>query len=104
MSSPDQLIISPDNMETAAVQLTNDAAEAKATAELMSEVGTGFRAPEAGLSVASALGMFGSALAGRFGIVAKELTDLSTQVDFAAKLSVIVDDNAAGYFTASDAI
>ncbi len=104
MSSADQLILSPDKMETAAAQLTNDAAEATATSELMVQVGTGFRAPETGLSVAAALGTFGVAYAGGFDIVAAELTDLSTQVDAAARLSVLVDNNAAGYFTASDAI
>jgi hypothetical protein len=104
MSSPDQLVVSPDKMETAAAQLAGDAAEATATAELLSEVGTGFSAPGPGLSVAAALGLFGSALSSGFGIVAQELTDLSTHVDSAARLSVLVDNNAAGYFTASDAI
>lgn len=104
MSSPDQLIISPDKMESAAAQLTNDAAEATATAAILSDVGVGFAVPETGLSVAAALGMFGNAYAGGFGIVERELTDLSTQVSSAAQLSVLVDNNAAGYFTASDAI
>ena len=104
MSSPDQLIVSPDRMEAAAEQLRNDAAEARAAGDLMAQVGTGFGTPETGLSVGAALGSLGNAFAGGFGIVAAELTDLSTQVSSAARLSVLVDNNAAGYFTASDAI
>ena len=104
MSSPDQLTVSPDKMETAAEQLTNDAAEAKAAGALMTEIGTGFTTPDTGLSIAAALGSLGTAFAGGFGIVAAELTDLSTQVSSSARLSVLVDTNAAGYFTASDAI
>ena len=104
MSAPDQLIVSPDKMETAAEQLTHDAAEATAVGNLMTDVGLGFGVPDTGLSVAAALGSLGTACAGGFGFVAAELTDLSTQVSSAARLSVLVDTNAAGYFTASDAI
>ena len=104
MSSPDQLIVSPDRMEAAAEQLTNDAAEAKAAGALMTDVGTGLGAPDTGRSVAAALGSLGTAFAGGLGTVAAELTDLSTQVSSTARLSVLVDTNAAGYFTASDAI
>jgi len=104
MSSPDQLTVSPDRMEAAAAQLINDAAEAKAAGDLLAEVGRRAGTPETGLSVGPALGLFGNAFAGGFRIVAAELTDLSTQVSSAARLSVLVDNNAAGYFTASDAI
>ncbi len=99
MSSPDQLILSPDQMEAAAEQLTNDAAEAKAAGALMTDVGSGFGAPETGRSIGAALGSLGTAFAGGLGIVAAELADLSTQVSSTAPLSVLVDNNAAGYFT-----
>jgi hypothetical protein len=104
MSSPDQLIVSPYRLEAAAQQLTNDAEEAATAGALMADVGSGFGTPETGLSIGAALGSLATAFAAGFGTVAAELTDLATHVSTTARLSVLVDTNAAGYFTASDAI
>lgn len=104
MSSPDQLALSPTDMEAASAQLTNDAAEAQATADLMSLIGTPLGEPEVGLSVRSAMLNLGRAFSEGFTTVATELGDLATQVSGSARLAVLVDNNVAGYFTPSDAI
>ena len=65
MSSPDQLTVSPTDMETAAQQLRHDAAEAQATADLMSLIGATLGEPEVGLGVRDAMLNLGRAFAGR---------------------------------------
>ena len=101
MSSPDQLVVSPTGMEAASAQLANDAAEA---ADLMSLIGTQLGEPEVGQSVRRAMLDLGRVFSEGFTTVSTELGDLATQVSASARLAVLVDNNAARYFTASDAI
>ena len=104
MSSADQLEVSPTRMESAATQLANDAREATATGDMMALIGSSLGEPEAGMSIRAALVDLGAAYAAGFSTVAIELTGLGGQVQSSARLAVLVDNNAAGYFTASDAI
>ncbi|MEP6560359.1 MAG: hypothetical protein ABJD68_04685 [Nakamurella sp.] len=104
MSSADQLEISPTLMESAAAQLGNDAREAIATADMRALIGSTLGEPEVGMSIRAALVDLGAAYSAGFAAVATELTGLGGQVQGSARLAVLVDNNAAGYFTASDAI
>lgn len=104
MSSPDQLELSPGATESAADQLANDSLEATATAELMSGIGRALPAPAEGSSIATALTALGAAYSQGFTTIGTELDELSAQVIAAVQLLQLVDNNAAGYFTPSDAI
>ncbi|MET0966141.1 MAG: hypothetical protein ABWZ02_07080 [Nakamurella sp.] len=104
MTSADQLEVSPTLMESAATQLGNDAKEATATADMMALIGSSMGEIEVGMSIRAALVDLGAAYSAGFTTVASELTGLGGQVQGSARLAVLVDNNAAGYFTASDAI
>ena len=91
-------------MESAATQLANDAREATATADMMALIGSALTEPAAGMSIQAALVDLGAAYSAGFTTIAGELTGLGSQVQASARLAVLVDNNAAGYFTASDAI
>ena len=104
MSSADQLELSPSRLESAAEQLANDAREARSTADVMSLAGSTLGDPEVGIGVRAALLGLGQAYGGGFGTVANELDSLAAQVMSTARLAVLVDTDAAGYFAAGDAI
>ena len=104
MSSADQLELSPSRLESASEQLANDAREARSTADVMSLAGSTLADPEVGIGVRAALLRLGQAYDDGFRTVANELDSLAAQVMSTARLAVLVDNNAAGYFTASDAI
>ena len=104
MTSSDQLEMSPGQMEAAAVHLGNDAREARAVTELVDLLGQQWGQPDTGLSVRGELQNLGRAYAAGFTTVATELQDLAGQVSASARVVVLVDNNAAGYFTAADAI
>ena len=104
MSSADQLELSPSRLESASEQLANDAREARSTADVMSLAGSTLGDPEVGIGVRAALLGLGHAYDDGFRTVANELDSLAAQVMSTARLAVLVDNNAAGYFAAGDAI
>ena len=104
MSSPDQLAASPGDLETAAAQLGNDAQEARGVVDSIGIIENTLPEPETGLSVRDALFRLRQAYGSGFTTIATELDGLAGQVVSSAQLLVLVDNNAAGYFTASDAI
>ena len=104
MSSADQLELSPSRLESASEQLANDAREARSTADVMSLAGSTLGDPEVGIGVRAALLGLGHAYDDGFRTVANELDSLAAQVMPTARLAVLVDNNAAGYFAAGDAI
>ena len=103
MSSADQLELSPSRLESASEQLANDAREARSTADVMSLAGSTLADPEVGIGVRAALLRLGQAYDDGFRTVAN-VDSLAAQVMPTARLAVLVDNNSAGYFTASDAI
>jgi hypothetical protein len=104
MTSADQLELSPSRLESASEQLANDAREARSTADVMSLAGSELGDPEVGIGVRAALVGLGRAYDDGFTTVANELDGLAAQVMSTARLAVLVDNNAAGHFTPSDAI
>lgn len=104
MSSPDQLEASPGDLETAAAQLANDAQEARGVLDSIGIIENLLPEPEIGLSVGVALFRLRQAYSSGFTTIATELDGLAGQVTSSAQLLVLVDNNAAGYFTANDAI
>jgi len=103
MSSADQLELSPSRLESASEQLANDAREARSTADVMSLAGSTLADPEVGIGVRAALLRLGQAYDDGFRTVAN-VDSLAAQVMLTARLAVLVDNNAAGYFAAGDAI
>ena len=103
MSSADQLELSPSLLESASEQLANDAREARSTADVMSLAGGALGDPEVGIGVRAALLRLGQAYDDGFRTVAN-VDSLAAQVMPTARLAVLVDNNAAGYFAAGDAI
>jgi len=103
MSSADQLELSPSRLESASEQLANDAREARSTADVMSLAGSTLADPEVGIGVRAALLRLGQAYDDGFRTVAN-VDSLAAQVMPTARLAVLVDNNAAGYFAAGDAI
>ena len=103
MSSADQLELSPSRLESASEQLANDAREARSTADVMSLAGSTLADPEVGIGVRAALLRLGQAYDDGLRTVAN-VDSLAAQVMPTARLAVLVDNNAAGYFAAGDAI
>jgi len=103
MSSADQLELCPSLLESASEQLANDAREARSTADVMSLAGSTLADPEVGIGVRAALLRLGQAYDDGFRTVAN-VDSLAAQVMPTARLAVLVDNNAAGYFAAGDAI
>ena len=103
MSSADQLELCPSLLESASEQLANDAREARSTADVMSLAGSTLADPEVGIGVRAALLRLGQAYDDGFRTVAN-VDSLAAQVMPTARLAVLVDNNAAGHFTPSDAI